>query len=274
MRGVRDSVGGNWSQQLLARLKVLNYGPDDLPFGWRGGDDIAGHIAAIGLENEALRFDEESDYVLTLGMFGEPGAGIDIGRTQITEESGFVQRFMFGIILVGAGHYDEGGPILEKVWKRWGSAFYRADSIRNMLAEALIAVRRDANDDEGADEVLQEMRKNVGRLRDAEIGLLSWEYKSVDYQEGVAAYLSGERDEGLELIAKAAKDGYWIQPPFGFQIEMYREPEFELILQKQAIRQAAERTKVLDVVCTDNPYATVWDPLPETCENFAAETSP
>jgi hypothetical protein len=50
---------------------------------------------------------------------------------------------------------------------------------------------------------------------------------------------------------------------------MYQEPEFVLILERQGVRQARERDRVLSIVCNDNPYATVWQPAEETCESYA-----
>jgi hypothetical protein len=71
------------------------------------------------------------------------------------------------------------------------------------------------------------------------------------------------------LIAKAAEKGFWIKPPSPFQKPMYQEPEFILILERQAARQARERDRVLSIVCNDNLYAAVWQPTEETCERYA-----
>ena len=35
--------------------------------------------------------------------------------------------------------------------------------------------------------------------------------------------------------------------------------------------QARERNRFLSIVCTNNPYADVWQPAEETCDRFAAE---
>jgi hypothetical protein len=90
---------------------------------------------------------------------------------------------------------------------------------------------------------------------------------SVDYHDGIAAYLSGERDKGLRLIARAVDDGFWIPPMSAFQEDRFREPGFAPLLEVNEARQARERTKLLDAVCDDNPYASVWQPLPETCRS-------
>ncbi len=38
----------------------------------------------------------------------------------------------------------------------------------------------------------------------------------------------------------------------------------------QEARQTRERERFLAIVCTDNPYAAVWQPAEGTCERFAA----
>ena len=110
---------------------------------------------------------------------------------------------------------------------------------------------------------------NIVTLQNREAGsvLTDW-VDSVDYQEGVAAYLAGDHETGLALMSKAADDGYWIRPPGAFQESMYQDPGFVPLLEQQKVRQAREREKLLEVVCTDHPYAEVWQPSEETCEQY------
>ena len=51
---------------------------------------------------------------------------------------------------------------------------------------------------------------------------------------------------------------------------LYDDPGFAPIRASQEARQVRERKKFLDIVCTDNPYAAVWQPAEGTCERFAA----
>ena len=98
----------------------------------------------------------------------------------------------------------------------------------------------------------------------------SFQGVSVDYEEGLAAYLSGERESGLALIAKAVEDGFFILPNEAYLQVLYDDPGFAPIRESQEARQAREREKFLAVVCTDNPYADYWQPAEGTCERFAA----
>ena len=108
------------------------------------------------------------------------------------------------------------------------------------------------------------------RSREAGMTGAKWEI-STDYEEGLVAYLAGERDRGLALIAKAAEDGYFILPNEAYLQTLYDDPSFAPIRAGQEARQARERNKFLAIVCTDNPYEEVWQPAEGTCERFAAE---
>jgi hypothetical protein len=85
------------------------------------------------------------------------------------------------------------------------------------------------------------------------------------------AYLAGEREQGLVLIAKAADGGFFILPNEAYLQTLYDDPGFAPILASQEARQTRERNRFLAIVCTDNPYAAVWQPAEGTCERFAAE---
>jgi len=92
----------------------------------------------------------------------------------------------------------------------------------------------------------------------------------VDYEEGLATYLSGAHEKGLALIAKAAEKGFFIPQREAYLQVLYNDPGFAPIRAGQEARQARERNRFLDIVCTDNPYAAVWQPAEGTCELFAA----
>jgi TolB-like protein/DNA-binding winged helix-turn-helix (wHTH) protein len=263
LRGYLGSLGGRWSNRVLSYLQAASSGKDDLL--WGGGFQALTHqLAAIGLEEEALRLAGTED-LETLGMLGSPDEAIALLKAP--QRVG--EFFTIGRILAHAGRYAEAREYLEQVWQRRDGELTYPSGHDAYLAEALFAVRRDAGDEAGAEEILAALRHNVRRYRDASRPQQVDIFHSVDYHEGVADYLSGNRDAGLALIAKAAEEGFWIKPPSLFQKPMYQEPEFVLILERQGVRQARERDRVLSIVCNDNPYATVWQPAEETCESYA-----
>ena len=76
---------------------------------------------------------------------------------------------------------------------------------------------------------------------------------------------------GLALIAKAVESGTFIPQSEAYLQVLYDDPAFAPIRARQEARQSREREKLLAVVCTDNPFATVWQPAEVTCERFAVE---
>ncbi len=267
LHGFRTSIDGKWSNRILAALEAFSYGKEDVI--WGGGFAIlTPQIAMIGLEKESLLLSDEDD-LLTLGVLGEPGEAIAIANAKLADDPRSVGQITMAFILAHAGYYAEALPYLEAVWQRWGERLTLDDEFSATFAEALFAARFDAGDADGAERVIEALRDNVRRYRDGRGYRTDWIH-SVDYQEGIAAYLSGDRYTGIALIAKASDEGFWIAPPGAFREAMHQEPEFQLILERQKIRQARERDKVLSVVCNDNPYANVWQPTDETCDTYAA----
>jgi tetratricopeptide (TPR) repeat protein len=227
------------------------------------------HLAAVGLEDEAMRMTDAEDFESQLWL-GDPEVAISLAQARLKDDPDNVGvRLDMGRALACAGKYQEARPWLEKGWNLfvginldWGSSLFLGD-----VAQALIAALRDAGDEAAANRVLAEFRDYIRRYREAGITLTQWN-TSVDYLEGVGAYLAGERDKGLALISKAAEAGYWLGAPAAYEQAMYNDPGFAPILERQKSRQAREREKILAVVCTNNPYATVWQPAEETCKRY------
>ena len=228
-------------------------------------------FAAVGLESEALAILEHPPPA-ALSWLGrlEDAVTTAEARLQRESESSLARRDL-GVALAGAGDYARARPILEEMWQRSGGritgnewGFFRADA-----AAALIAIRRDAGEKLEVTELVTAMRDNVRRYREA--GIIGGQFfGNTDYEEGLAAYLSGDRQRGLALIAKAVEEGFFIPQSEAYLQVLYDDPGFAPIRASQEARQARERKRFLDIVCTDNPYAAVWQPAEGTCERFAA----
>ena len=154
------------------------------------------------------------------------------------------------------------------MWQRSGGRVTRFGLFRTSNAQALIAIRRAAGEEAKVGELVAAIKDNVRRYREAGI-IRARQCCSVDYEAGFAAYLAGERESGLALIGKAAEDGFFIPPKEAYLQALYDDPGFAPIRANQEIRQARERKRFLAIVCTDNPYAAVWQPAEGTCEQFA-----
>jgi TolB-like protein/Tfp pilus assembly protein PilF len=264
-RGMRRSVGGKWANALLGRLDALRISPEHfvtrLVLTWE--------FAAIGLEKEALAISDFS-FHYTQTFLGKPEDAVKVAEElYAADPSDALARRDLGRALAGAGDYVRARPILEEWWHRSGERVTLLVT-RFMIidAAALIAARRAAGEEAGIGELLAAIRDNVRRAREAGITRANQLF-SVDFEEGFAAYLAGERKKGLELIAKGAEDGYFILPNESCLQVLYDDPGFAPIRARQEARQVRERNRFLAIVCTDNPYEAVWQPAEGTCERYA-----
>jgi TolB-like protein len=267
LRGLRESLGGNTTSFILAYLTAVDNRPDDIILGDHLHYDMRWQLAAIGLHEEALQLAGESDPEL-VGFVDDAQKGVDLARRMRAEDPRSVGTLSMAIILAHAGINEEARPYLERFWQQIGGEFARDDFYTSYVAEALYTMRRDAGDEEGAQEILDALWRNIMRHREAGIVVTQQPYYSIDYQEGIAAYLSGDRARSLELISKASADGFDIFPVSPFQEARYQRPEFAAVLERQAVRKAREAEKLLKVVCYDNPSPDIWQPTDETCEQY------
>jgi TolB-like protein len=260
----RTSVGGKWANFILGVLDGARMGMEN-PFAW---NTAAWHFAVIGLEKEALAI-SESPQLVVLRALGKPEDAITTAQARLAEDPESPKaRSELGLALASAGDYDRARPILEQMWQRSGGGvtgrLFKFDH-----AAALIDIRRADGEEAKVGELIAAIKDDVRRNREAGI-IRARLCCSVDYEEGLAAYLAGERERGLALIAKGLEDGYFIPPREAYLQVLYDDPGFAPIRASQEARQKRERDRFLDIVCTDNPYATVWQPEEGTCEQFAA----
>jgi TolB-like protein len=268
LRGQRMSLGGNWANILLGDLDSLRIEPIQpiWALGWLGI-----HFAMIGLEKEALAISEPK-WPGRLTILRRHGEAVTTAEAALAEDpTNIYDRRRLGLALASAGEHERARPILEDMWERSGGRVTTREGLFFAdCAAALIAIRRDAGEETGVGELMAAMRDNVRRYREADITSGGGIFRNVDYEEGLAAYLAGEHERGLALIAKAVEGGFFIMPWEAYLQGLYDDPGFAPIRAKQEARQVREREKFLAIVCNDNPYASFWQPAEGTCEQFAA----
>ena len=267
--GRLKSVGGKWTNIVLGDLDALRIDPDSVVI----RRFLAPYFAAIGLETEALVISEHP-LPIVLTILGRPGDAATIADSRSAENPVDLRaRRDLGLTLAGAGDYVRARPVLEEMWQRSGGRVtcchpFSHGLVSSYSAAALIAIRRDADEEAVVSDLVAAIRDNVRRYRKAGIISADW-IVSVDFEDGLASYLAGEREKGLVLIAKAVNDGYFIPQREAYLQTLYDDPGFTQIRATQEARQARERARFLTVVCSDNPYADVWQPAEGTCERFA-----
>ena len=263
--GFLTSVRGKWANAALGNLDFLRIDPESV-FVRRV---LAPNLAAIGLETEALVISEHL-LPIVLSRLGRSGVAVRTAEARLAEDPiDFLARHDLGLALASAGDYPRARPLLEEMWQRAGGRVTCCHLFSGYSAAALIAIRRDAGEAAEVGELLAAIRDNVRRYREAGITRVGLNV-GVDFEEGLAAYLSGEHEKGLALIAKSAQDGFFIWQSEAYLQALYDDPGFAPIRAMQEARQMRERERFLTIVCTDNPYVAVWQPAEGTCEQFAA----
>jgi hypothetical protein len=231
-------------------------------------DSLAFWFALLGLEQEALAVGGADPDIMRL--MGRPREAVAAARAQLAEDPlSAEERGQLGLVLAGVGDYAEARPYLEASWQRDGGVIVGAMMTVDEVA-ALIVVRRAAGEADRIADLLAAIRDNVRRYREAGIVNLA-SYGSPDYEDGLASYLEGDDQRGLALIARAVEDGYFVPPREAYLQDLYDHPDFAAVRRMQEARQARERERFLAIVCSDNPYAAVWQPADGTCQRFAAQ---
>jgi TolB-like protein/Flp pilus assembly protein TadD len=263
-RGELSSLGGKWANAVLAYLDALRITPESK----RTRHDLGLLFAILGLEKEAFVIAERPQ-PRAMRMLGRPLDAVAAAEALLAEDpTDIYLRRDLGRALASAGDFARAGPILEETWQLSGKrngALFEIDS-----AAALIAIGRDAGDEDGTSELLAAITDEVQRLREGGITARYELFGHVKYEDGLATYLSGEHEKGLALIARAVEDGFFIPPSEAYLQALYRDPDFPRIRGMQEAIQAREQRKFLAIVCGDNPYADFWQPASGTCEHFAA----
>jgi TolB-like protein len=264
--GTRTSRDGNLANAILGSLEALRIDPEFT----RVKEGLTYHLAQIGLGDEALAMSQRPRAIV-LSYLGRTRDAVALAEQYVDEFPGWtLGRQDLGLALAGAGDYARARPILEELWQESGGIISkRSDWIQPITAAALITTRRETDENADVADLVLAIRDNVRRYREAGI-VGDGRTFGVDYEEGLAEYLSGNREKGLALLDKAAQDGVFILPNEAYLQPLYADPGFAPILARQKTRQMRERSKVLAVVCENNPYEVVWQPAEETCEKFFA----
>jgi len=220
-RNFRTSVGGKWANFILGVLDGARMGMEN-PFAWNAA---AWHFAVIGLEKEALAI-SESPQLVVLRTLGKSEDAITTAQARLAEDPESLNaRSELGLALASAGDYVRARPILEQMWQRSGGRITRYGLFDTTGAVALIDIRRADGEEAKVGELIAAIKDDVRRKREAGI-IRARLCCSVDYEEGLAAYLAGEHERGLALIAKGLEDGYFIPPKEAYLQVLYDDPGF------------------------------------------------
>lgn len=159
-----------------------------------------------------------------------------------------------------------------EVWQFWEDDWRDAPETWSFDDIAtLIDMRRSFDFESDISDLLSVTKESARREIDAGIIVTGIRGKPY-YVLGLATFLEGDRDRGIELIGEAMDFGYVIPLKMAYLQSLYNDPGFKPMLAAQEARLTSERNQVLNIVCNDNPYQSFWQPEEGTCEQFLAET--
>ncbi len=267
-QGQRNSVNGQWSDAIFGNLEALTISKDFS----RSKFHVTKELAKIHLPDEIMSI-YDRPYPDVWNRVGRPEIAVASTEWWLTQEPGSISPLQaHGLALAGVGEYGLARPFLEQLWQTSGGLVSGTGVFQITHAAALIAARRADDEEANVEDLLAAITDEAKRLKEAGIvQTIPRDFPfDADMAEGMALFLGGEHKRGLSLIAKAASDGHFIWPKEAYLQNLYGDPGFAPILADQKARQVRERGKVLTIVCGENPYASVWQPTRETCDNFRA----
>ena len=105
-------------------------------------------FAILDLEKEALTVSENLLPVV-FSLLGKHGDAVVTAEARLAGDPIYLTaRRHLGLALAAAGDYDRARPILEEMWQRSGGRVTRRGPFQTPTAAALIAIRRDAGEEE------------------------------------------------------------------------------------------------------------------------------
>lgn len=244
---------------LLSAMKITN-GLTKTPLTW-----LSYTFAHAGLEDEALAL-FNPPLSLTLTILGRHEGAVTVANERVFEDPTSLHDLRLQAqALASGGYYTRARPVLENLWHQSNKTITLGGAFGFENAVALIVIRQAAG--ENTEELVMAIDDHVRRLKEVDNN------RRANYEAGIAAFLTGERERGLALIAEEVEYGKYLRLNHAYLQTLYDDDGFSPIRRMQETRASIEREKILNVVCIDNPYAAVWQPSESTCDRFAKQKS-
>jgi TolB-like protein len=169
-----------------------------------------------------------------------------------------------------AGRFDEALPIYERLLDMApeGQPVPSWNPLGQTMALAL--ARRKAGDEPGAQQAAGIVRQRLGELRAAGV-----KTQLSNLAEALLAAFEHEREHAITALELAIQHGLRSHVLFSDPMfeELRDDPGYARVRQEFEAALAAEREKVLQLICFNNPVPDDWQPMPETCEGVERDES-
>jgi len=216
----------------------------------------------VDLIQEALRTTEDSHQWAWYAHGDWPEAIAYLESQLEATPSSVTWRYRLGRILFMAGRVDEACVLFEQLLSEAGGRPLFSEFYTAMPTAWAAFGRQQSGDDAGAALLIGMVEQDQAALeRSGE--RLWWYYKTA----ALVAVLKGQDERALEQLQRAVEAGgverTLLEDPVFARLST--RPEFKALEERVTQRRAAERAKVLHMLCDERPTDIAWQPLPETC---------
>lgn len=257
IRAEAMSRRGEWADGARQQLEALTLDPTSA----RISRFLSFDFTRLGLYEEVEAINPALDH-FQLMLFGDKERELAWVEEWIEEDpEAPTPRSALGLSLAGAGDFERALPVLEESYERSGRNVTRFGLFTPAHAVALVAARGAAGIDDSSD--LVEAAEDHSR-RYEEAGIT---FGLALNDRALAAWIAGDHERALELFAQSVGRGAILFDGLAYLQDLYDAPGYAPIRARYLERQARERADFLASVCTENPWAAVWTPLPGTCPN-------
>jgi TolB-like protein/Flp pilus assembly protein TadD len=218
---------------------------------------------ALGEYAEARRINEEQTYWVDLAE-GRYEEVIEQTQTAIRLDPDDQNAlFMAADALYESGRIGEARLLFERFHDFLPEGRPISQPLSDLRSIRLALARRNTGDEEGAQFVAEIVRQDFAARRRA--GRNNQEQFLL---EAMLAAFEHDPERVVEALTSALQLG--MRNPQAFEDPIFEDvrddPRFVALQQELHIVIAAEREKVLQLICFNNPVPDNWQPLPETCE--------
>jgi len=255
------SHDGQWADGALAALEAKLADPGNQ----ETVNEFAILLAVMGLDENALSL-EQVDHHLFHELLGQPQVVVEQYEQWLSDQSlnSTTGEWRLGHMLAASGQFEKALSYLEDNWQ-YMDGLVAIPWFPASRVLALIDARRASGRETGSETLITALRDSVLRYNDAGIVLCNLA-DCVDFEAGIAAYLSGDRQSAAELLTSAVSRGYFIPLNSAYLQFLYDDPSMALVFERQQDHMLAQRQQFLRAICPDNPYADVWEPVEGTCD--------
>jgi TolB-like protein/tetratricopeptide (TPR) repeat protein len=173
-------------------------------------------------------------------------------------------------VLYYPGRIDEALPLYERLFESAPEGRPIPGYASLPLTMRLAFARRQAGDEEGAQAIAEIVRQDHAARRAA-----GEKNQLQDQAEAMLAAFEHDPDGAIAALKLAIQRGlrgliFLDEPIFE---DVRDEPRFVALRQELVAILDAEHEKVLQLICFNNPVPDDWQPMPETCDGVAKQSS-